>query len=207
MSLSERYPILADTAAVAPWVAGGAVGAVGGSMMLRRLMPAAAGAAETVAGGSLAASSTALLTRSSLAFNSTMANTTAFFSRLPAISRTATAYAAPYFPLLSKATAVTGVGYGSYQLASGVDTVIGKVMQMMTGHETKLSAMIGSTLYDWSHNMEPIKVDTNTQITVGLAPGFVVTGQESTTKSTAKAGENTTTTKIGKTGNMWKDVP
>jgi len=209
-SFSEEHPTifkyLSAAPAVVSGVAGSAVGQMAGTaaavVAAQRIF--GAGAAETVAGGSLAASTTALLTRSSLAFNSTMANTTAFFSRLPAISRTATAYAAPYFPLLSKATAVTGVGYGSYQLASGVDTVIGKVMQMLTGHETKFSAMLGSALYDWSHNMEPIKVDTNTQITVGLAPGFVVTGQNSTTKSNAKAGENTATVK---TGNMWKDVP
>jgi len=206
MSLAERYPLLADTAAVAPWVAGGAIGAVGGSMMLRRLIPAAAGAAETVAGGSLAASTTALLTRSTLAFNGAMSNTTAFFSRLPAISRAATAYAAPYFPLMARATGAGAAAYTGYQAGGFINDGISKALSALAGHETNL----GSAIYDLMNytpppvEIKPIDVNTKTDITIGLAPGFVVTGQKSTTASNAAGGSNTATVK---TGNMWKDVP
>lgn len=198
----KRHPQAAQAVSAAPWVAGGAAGVAAGAWAVQRFLPAGASAAATAAPG-LAAQLTPAIARASALFSGLATSATAFLSRAPALVRAATAYAAPYAPMVARASGVAGAGYAGYQVGGFINDGISKALSALAGHETNL----GSAIYDLMHyKPEPVEVNTKSELTVKLAPGLLPIGQNSTATSTAPKGSNTSVMFAGR-GNLWDGAP
>lgn len=215
--LSKEHPVAAQALAATPWLGSALVGAGGGAMLMRRLLPAAAGAAEAGTGISAIARASAMV-------NSLTTRATALISRLPALASTAATYAAPYAPLAARVTAVGGAGYVGYKAGGILNEGLNAIFSKMMGN----NATLGTAIYDLIHNNstlgsavrelmqwtpDPVEVNTQSQLTVTLAPGLVPTAQSSTSTSTAAKGKNKSIMFAGKSdhipgvGNIWEGAP